>query len=232
MPRLRHFPNLSEEKKLWKKGYKNVVCIDEVGRGPLAGPVMAAAVATSAKFKMQNSKLQFKVKNSLKGIRDSKKLTLKKREEFYKILIKHPNIKWGIGRVSEKMIDKINIKNATELAMVRALNNLKKNFKVKPDFLIIDGNHIKNLKLKTYNLKLMVKADEKVFSCALASVLAKVRRDRLMKKYHQKYPQYGFDKNKGYATKHHLEALRKHGLCPLHRKSFSPVKLANQSNLC
>jgi len=215
---MRH-PNLREEKKLWKKGYKRVVCLDEAGRGPLAGPVVAAAVLTK---KINN--LAIKQFSNLK-IRDSKKLSPKKRERFYKILTNHPAIEWGIGRVSEKVIDKINIKNAAELAMKKALRQLKvKSSKLKVDFLIIDGNHIANLNLKSYNYKLITKADEKVFSCAAASIIAKVTRDRIMVKYNKKYPKYGFDLHKGYPTKLHIKMLRKYGSCKIHRKSFQPVK--------
>jgi len=207
-------PNLKEEKKLWRKGYKHIACIDEAGRGPLAGPVVAAAVMIDLKFK--NSDLRF-----LKGIRDSKKLSSKKREESYKIITNQPAIKWGIGVVSERVIDKINIKNAAELAMAKALANLKiKSPKLKVDYLIIDGNQVANLKLKTYNLKLIVKADEKIFSCAAASIIAKVTRDRIMARYHKKYPRYGFDKHKGYPTKYHVRMLKKYGQCDIHRKSY------------
>ncbi|PIU14096.1 ribonuclease HII [bacterium (Candidatus Gribaldobacteria) CG08_land_8_20_14_0_20_39_15] len=203
------YPNLRDEKKLWRKGFKRVACLDEAGRGPLAGPVVAAAVVLNSKFKIHNLK-----------IKDSKKLTPKKREEFYKILNKNPAIEWGIGRVSEKVIDKINIKNAAELAMEKAIRKLKHH----PDFLIIDGNHINSKKLKAKSYKLIVKADEKVFSCACASIIAKVTRDRIMKRYHKKYPQYGFDKHKGYPTKYHIKMLKKYGSCKIHRKSFKPVK--------
>ncbi len=207
------YPTLQEEKKLWKKGYKRVACLDEAGRGPLAGPVVAAAVLIDLRFKI--SDLGF-----LKDIKDSKKLSSKKREEFYKILTKHKNIEWGIGKVSEKIIDKINIKNAAELAMEKAVEKLK----TKPDFLIIDGKHLKNYKLKTINYKLIVKADEKVFSCAAASILAKVTRDRIMENYHKKYPRYGFSKHKGYPTKLHKKMLQKYGPCKIHRKTFKPVR--------
>ena len=166
----------------------------------------------------------FDIRISNLKLRDSKKLTPKSRDKFYKILTRHPGIKWGIGRVSEKVIDKINIKNAAELAMWRALKNLEKKIKKRTDFLIIDGNNIKNLQLTTYNLKLLIKADEKVFSCACASILAKVYRDAIMKKAAKKYPQYGFDRNKGYPTKFHRKALKKHGPSVIHRKSFAPVK--------
>jgi len=214
------YPNFREEKRLWEKGYRYVAGLDEAGRGPLAGPVVAAVALIDLRFKVPD--LRF-----LKGIRDSKKLTPKKREEFYGLLTNHPRIKWGIGRVSEKVIDKINIKNAAELAMEKALNNLKSKFQnpnSKVDYLIIDGIHISNLKLKSYNLKLIPKADEKVFSCAAASIIAKVHRDRIMRRYDKKYSEYGFDKHKGYPTRQHRKMLRKHGPCKIHRKTFKPVR--------
>ncbi len=212
-------PNLTEEKKLWKKGYKRVACLDEAGRGPLSGPVVAAAVM----IKIPNFK--FQIPKSLKEVKDSKQLTPKKREEFYRVLTNPPaggpQIEWGIGRVSEKVIDKINILEATKLAMKRAI----KRFKRKPDFLILDGNFKINLSIPQ---KSIIKADEKVFSCAAASILAKVWRDRLMLRYHKKYPRYGFDKHKGYPTKYHFKMLKKYGPCVIHRKSFKPVeKLLN-----
>ena len=120
-------PSFREEKKLWKKGYKRVVGLDEAGRGALAGPVVAAAVAVLRT-------------PGVRKLRDSKKLSPKKREEFYNILTRHPDIRWGIGRVSERVIDKINIKNAAELAMEKAIKRLKRF----PDFLIIDGKYLKN----------------------------------------------------------------------------------------
>ena len=212
-------PNLNEEKKLWKKGFKRVVCLDEAGRGPLAGPVVAAAVTIiknlkcSASLKISSPKAnKFKIKN-FKKLRDSKKLTPKKREEFYKILIKNPAIKLGIGRVSEKVIDKINILEATKLAMKKAIKKLKK----KPSFLILDGNFKINSKIPQ---KSIIKADEKVFSCAAASILAKVTRDRIMMRYHKKYPKYRFDLHKGYPTKLHRKMLKKYGLSLIHRKTF------------
>jgi ribonuclease HII len=210
-------PSLREEKKLWRKGIKRVVCLDEAGRGPLAGPVVAAAVSIIANCKLQILKF--------KDLKDSKKLTPKKREDFYKIITKNPQIKWGIGIVSEKIIDKINIKNAAELAMEKALKNLERKMKKKADFLIIDGNHINSKNLKSRSYKLIVKADEKVFSCALASILAKVTRDKIMERYSKKYPKYGFEIHKGYPTKFHLKMLKKYGPCKIHRKSFLPVKI-------
>ena len=207
------YPSLREEKKLWRRRLKRVACLDEAGRGPLAGPVVAAAVLIlNTKYQILNTK-----------IRDSKKLSWKKREKLYKLITKSPLIEWGIGIVSEKVIDKINIKNAAELAMEKALKKLR----CKPDFLIIDGNHIKNRKLKSINHKLIVKGDEKVFSCAAASIIAKVSRDRIMLRYHRKFPRYGFDRHKGYPTKHHFKMLKKYGPCIIHRKSFKPLQRFN-----
>lgn len=199
------YSNLKEEKKLWKKGYKQVACLDEVGRGPLAGPVVAVAVTT-------------RPMNSIKlALRDSKKLTAIKREKLYRILTNHPAIEWGVGWVSAKVIDRINIYRAVQLAMKRAIKNLEKKAKRKIQFLILDGNFSLPISLPQ---KSIVNADEKVFSCSAASIIAKVKRDRTMIKYHKKYPQYGFDRHKGYGTKAHIEALRKFGSCPIHRQSF------------
>jgi len=203
------YSNLFEEKKLGKKGYKKIAGLDEAGRGPLAGPVIAAAVVVKKKF-------------NLGKIKDSKKLSPKKREEFYKILTNHPAIEWGIGRVSEKMIDKINILEATKLAMIKAVQKLKS----KPDFLILDGKMSLNLKIQQ---KSIVKADEKVLSCTSASIIAKVTRDRIMLKQAEKYPQYQFEKHKGYPTKLHRKMLRKFGPCQIHRKTFRPVKACLKS---
>jgi ribonuclease HII len=221
------YPNLNKEKKLWKKGYQRVACLDEAGRGALAGPVVAAAVILNAKCKMQKSKLQFKIQN----LKDSKKLTKKQREEFFKLLTTHSDIEWGIGRVSEKVIDKINILEATKLAMMRAIKNLEKKYQshifhgrrkcAMVDFLILDGSFKIDLPIPQ---KSIIKADKKVFSCAAASIIAKVVRDRIMKKYRQKYPQYGFDKHKGYPTKLHRKLLKKYGPSKVHRKSFRPIK--------
>lgn len=196
------YPNFNEEKSLQKKGFKCVIGLDEAGRGPLAGPVVAAAVC---------------IKNSgdfLKGINDSKKLSEKQREDFYKILINHKDIEWGIGIVSEKAIDKINILEATKLAMKKSIKNLN------PDFLILDGNFKLNINLPQ---KSVIKGDMKVISISSASIIAKVTRDKIMNKYNKKYPQYGFDKHKGYGTAHHIKMIKKNGACAIHRKTFRPV---------
>ena len=205
------YPNFNEEKKLWKKGSKIVVGLDEAGRGPLAGPVVAGAVFI---FKKDFSEIK-----KIKSVRDSKKLSGKKRKEVYDILINNPRIKWGIGVVSEKVIDKINIFEANKLAMKKAIKSLKK----KPDFLVLDGNFKIDV---PFNQKSIIKADKKVFSCSIASIIAKVTRDRIMERYHKKYPLYKFNRHKGYPTKLHFKLLKKHGPCKIHRKSFGPVRLA------
>ncbi|MBZ9577817.1 ribonuclease HII [Patescibacteria group bacterium] len=206
------YPNFNEERKLWRKGYKMVVGIDESGRGPLAAPVVAAAVC----FKKNP---ESNIYNPISNLKDSKKLSFKKREEIYKILLETPKIKWGIGRVSEKVIDRINILEATKLAMKRAVRNLEKKCSCS-DFLIVDGNFGINLDIPQ---KSVIKADEKVFSCVAAGIIAKVTRDRMMFRYHKKYPCYCFDRHKGYPTKLHRKMLKKHGPCKIHRRSFRPV---------
>ena len=198
--------NLKEEKRIYRRGYKRVVGLDEAGRGPLSGPVVAGAVSV---------RFDFLIPKELKDVKDSKQLSFKKREELYKAIVKNPNLKWGIGKVSPRIIDKVNILQATKLAMEKAVKNIK------PDFLIIDGNFRINLNVSQ---KSIIKGDQKVFSIAAASIIAKVTRDRMMIKYDKKYPQYGFGKHKGYPTKLHRKMIKKHGSCRIHRKSFSPVK--------
>ncbi len=198
------YPNFREEKRLWRKGYKMVVGIDESGRGPLAAPVVAAAVRLAEDCP------------PLLGLKDSKKLTPKKRKEIYEMLKENPNIEWGIGRVSEKVIDKINILEATKLAMKRAVRNLERKCS-HADFLIIDGNFGINLEIPQ---KSIIKADEKVVSCTAAGIIAKVTRDRMMLKYHKKYPKYAFDRHKGYPTKLHRQIIKQCGFCKIHRRSF------------
>lgn len=191
---------------MWKKGKKRVVCLDEVGRGSLAGPVVAAAVSI-----IPNSKF------SISKIKDSKKLTPKARNIFYKILTSHPCIEWSVGKVYPRVIDRINILESTKLAMKRAVEKLKERRKI--DFLILDGKMELHVDIPQ---KSIVKADERVFSCAAASIIAKVRRDKAMIRYHKRYPQYGFDLHKGYGTKYHLKKLKQYKICPIHRRSFEP----------
>lgn len=200
------YPNFSEEKKLWKKGFKFVAGLDEAGRGPLAGPVVAAAVFLPKNFK--NKKLK---------VKDSKKLSEKQREEIFAQVLKMPEIKYGVGIVSEKVIDKINILQATKLAMQKALRQAQGKPNRNADYLLIDGNFGIKSKLPQ---KPIVKGDQKVFSISLASIIAKVTRDRLMKKYHKKYPQYGFAQHKGYPTQFHRQKIHDLGPCKIHRKTF------------
>ncbi len=208
---------LREEKKLWRKGFRVVACLDEVGRGPLAGPVVACAVVSLKKKKMDSQFRQI-----LKDIKDSKKLTFKKREELYKLLTNHPQIEWATSKASEKVIDKINILEATKTAMKRAVRNLTKKLKNREvSFLIIDGNFRID---SNVHQKSIIKADEKVFSVMAASIIAKVSRDRMMLRYHKKYSCYKFASHKGYPTKLHRQLLKKHGFCKIHRRTFGSVK--------
>jgi len=199
--------------------YKIIVGIDEVGRGSLAGPVVAAAVTLFGKTKRDklghaNQFVAFKIK-------DSKKMTPKKREEVFEFLKLHPKVEWGIGRVSEKVIDKINILEATKLAMKRAVFNLEKKLARPVDILLIDGNFGIGINKPQ---KFIIKGDEKVFLISLASIVAKVTRDRGMVRYHGKYPQYEFTCHKGYGTRIHYAMLEKHGPCRIHRKTFKGVQ--------
>jgi len=227
-------PSLREEYRLWRRGFRFICGLDEAGRGPLAGPVVAGAVIVkipSTKHqnpnKIQNTKSQtinnkrnLEIKILMNIVKDSKQLTEKQREVAYEKLTKSELIDFGVGIVSEKIIDKINIKNASEYAMCLAVNKLKR----KPDYLLIDGSDLKNKELLKYDYNLIVKGDEKIFSIAAASIIAKVTRDRIMKKYDQKYPDYGFGIHKGYPSKFHLAVLKKLGPVKIHRQSFGPVK--------
>lgn len=187
------------EKEAQNSGY-NIVCgVDEAGRGPLAGPVFAAAVILPQGLVIE-------------GIDDSKKLSEKNREALY-IGIKSLALAFNVAFATEKEIDEVNILNATFLAMKRAVEGLS----LRPDLVLIDGNREPALDLPT---KTIVKGDSLSMSIAAASILAKVERDRLMKKLSEKYPSYGFEKHKGYGTKLHLEAIKRYGLAEIHRKSF------------
>ncbi|MDD4410017.1 MAG: ribonuclease HII [Candidatus Pacebacteria bacterium] len=199
------------EKLLNQKGFRNVAGIDEAGRGPLAGPVVASAVIITD-WDMD--------KEILTGAKDSKKLSEKKRDYLFGMIMESSCIEWGLGIVDEKMIDKINIFEATKSAMIEAVDDLSK--KIVPDFLIIDGNATINYDVRQ---KAVIKGDDKIFSCSIASIIAKVSRDRMMYEYAKTYPQYGFEKHKGYGTKFHIDAIRNFGPCPIHRRTFNPVSL-------
>lgn len=187
------------ENELKKKGCKLIAGVDEAGRGPLAGPVYAAAVI-------------LREDAVIDGINDSKKLSEKKREELYDIIIENA-LAYSVFSVDEKTIDEVNILNATHMAMNGAVDNLFP----KPDFVLIDGNSIKNMSLPH---ETVVKGDSKSISIAAASILAKVSRDRYITEIAEKYPEYGFEKHKGYGTKMHNEAILKYGPSPIHRKTF------------
>ncbi len=233
-------PTLKEEQKLWQQGYDFVAGVDEVGRGPLAGPVVACAVCivrnrVIARKSVATTK-QPRTIAAVHGIapssrqggtprndrlKDSKKLSANQRAKWYEFLTTQEDIKWGIGLVSAKIIDRINILAATKLAMKRALEDLaKKGARV--EYLLLDGNFL--LEDLFVSQKAVVRGDTKIWSCAAASIIAKVTRDRLMAKYHQKYQCYGFDRHKGYGTRAHFAAIKKHGPCVIHRQSFAPCK--------
>ena len=191
------------EKEATQKGYKDIAGIDEAGRGPLAGPVVSAAVILPADF-------------SGTGVTDSKKLTPARRQQFYDLIYTHA-VSVGIGIVDAIEIDRINILQAALLSMAMAVENLNP----QPDCLLIDGTFSISSKLPQ---KPITKGDSLSISIAAASIIAKVTRDRLMEAYHFYYPQFDFPRHKGYPTKAHKEAIRIHGSCPIHRRSFKGVK--------
>ncbi len=183
-----------------QQGYQHIAGVDEAGRGPLAGPVVAAACI-----------LPF----NIPGINDSKKLSTKKRAELFELLTTHPDIAFGIGLCSPDEIDHYNILQASMLAMLRAIENLSC-----ADYVLIDGNRVPKTTLPA---QAIVKGDSKSPSIAAASIIAKETRDQIMLDYHDQYPQYNFAKHKGYPTKEHIEALSMHGISAIHRKTFAPV---------
>lgn len=194
-------PDFSIEIGLWARG-KTPAGIDEAGRGPLAGPVVAAAVILPPGC-------------GLTGIDDSKKLSEASRKVAWETITRTA-VAYGIGIVEHDVIDRINILRASLKAMEIAVSNLHK----RPDFLLIDGNQGLSILVPQETI---VKGDAKCSSIAAASILAKVTRDSIMERYHEAYPQYNFCSHKGYATKEHLDALREHGPCPIHRRTFSGV---------
>ena len=193
---------LEYENKAVAKGYVNTAGVDEAGRGPLAGPVVAAAVIFPAKI-------------NIVGLDDSKKLSPKKREELYP-QIQAEAIAYGVAIVSREVIDEINILQASRLAMKKAVEQLQP----VPELLLIDGNQKIDSTLDQWAI---VKGDSKSLSIAAASVLAKVTRDRIMEDYHKLYPQYEFYRHKGYGTKLHRALIEEHGPCPIHRSTFKGV---------
>ena len=194
--------NLKYEKELYQNNVNLIAGVDEVGRGPLIGPVVASAVILPMNYKLE-------------GLTDSKKLSEKKRNEFYEI-IKKDAISIGIGIIDEKKIDEVNIYEATKLAMYEAINKLD----VKPEHILIDAMKL-DLDVPTTSI---IKGDLLSQSIAAASVIAKVTRDSMMYELDKKYPKYGFGSHKGYPTKKHIEAIKEYGLIDGYRKSYSPIK--------
>ena len=188
------------EKNLHEKGIEYICGIDEAGRGPLAGPVVIAAVIMPED-------------SMIEGVNDSKKVSEKKREALYNQITEEA-IAWGVGIIDQKEIDRINILNATKEGLTQAVSSLEK----KPDMIVVDAlTGIDTLGIPYTSI---IKGDAKCYSIAAASIIAKVTRDRIMREWDELYPMYGFEKHKGYGTKMHIDAIKEYGLCPLHRLSF------------
>lgn len=200
----RIFKMLAYEQKLWNAGKKLVVGIDEAGRGPLAGPVVAAAVV-------------FPENIFIPGINDSKKLSPLKRAKLFES-IHETAVAIGVGACDELVIDEINILQATYRAMKQAIANLA----IQPEHVLVDGRLIPDLNLPQTAI---IRGDAKCFSIAAASIIAKVTRDRMMIEYDRQFPQYGFAQHKGYPTRKHIQAIFKHGFCAIHRTTFKIKKM-------
>lgn len=191
------------EAELHERGYKYIAGVDEVGRGPLAGPVVTAAVVLPEDF-------------DVLGVDDSKKLSEKRREELYDKIIEGC-VAYGIGMSSHEVIDEINILQATKEAMKEAIAQCENMLGQKLDFALFDAVTIEGLDVPQHAI---IKGDAKVLAIAAASIVAKVTRDRMMVEYASEYPWYAFESNKGYGTAAHYEGIREHGTCPIHRMSF------------
>ena len=194
--------NREYEENLEKKGIKYIAGVDEVGRGPLVGPVVTACVILPPGY-------------TLDGLTDSKKLTPKKRDMYFDIIMQDA-LSVSIGMKDEDVIDEVNIYEATKLAMYDAINNSK----IKPEHVLIDAMKLENLDIPSTSI---IKGDYKSITIAAASVIAKVTRDRMLIELDKEYPEYGFAKNAGYGTKQHIEAIEKYGIIKQHRKTFKPV---------
>lgn len=198
--------NLQKEESLFNQGFNLIAAIDEAGRGPLAGPVVSACVIIDKNFK---------IIPELEKVKDSKKLSSKKRNELFSAI--KQNVKAvQIGISDNKIIDRVNILQATFISMKKSLENTK----INPDIVLVDGKFsIPQIKIKQ---EAIISGDDLVFSIAMASIIAKVSRDFIMEELDKKYPEYFFAKHKGYGTKLHLEMIKKFGPCAIHRKSFAP----------
>ena len=201
---------LSFEHQYWDKGITRLAGVDEAGRGPLAGPVVASAVILNQRF------VESEQDQLLKGLTDSKQLTEVRRDHFYGILINSKDASIGIGMADVKEIDELNILRATHLAMARALQNIEP----VPEYALVDGLAVKGLPCPSHAI---IKGDSKSLSIAAASIIAKVTRDRIMKEMDKQYPRYGFAGHKGYGSRKHMQALFEYGPCSEHRMSFRPV---------
>lgn len=190
------------ENELYDKGIEYIAGVDEVGRGPLIGPVVTACVILPKGF-------------ILDGLTDSKKLTEKKRDLYYDYIMENA-LSVSVGIMDNEVIDEVNIYEATKLAMYQAINNSK----ITPEHVLIDAMKLEELEMDSTSI---IKGDSKSISIAAASVIAKVTRDRMMYELDEKYPVYGFKKHKGYPTKAHVSAIEKYGILPSHRKTFNPV---------
>ena len=198
--------NTKRERQLIFNGYQYIAGLDEVGRGSWAGPVVAACLIFDFKIPLKRIFI----------INDSKLLTGKMREKTFGWLTE--NFQYGLGVVSPKLIDSIGIVAATKMAMKQAREKLS----VQPDYLLIDAVKLSETMIPQENI---IKGDRKIWSIAAASIIAKVARDKIMAEEHEKFPQYGFDKHKGYGTRLHYQMLCEHGICEIHRKSYEPIKI-------
>jgi len=200
------YPTIDLEKKLWKKGFKIIAGIDEAGRGPLAGPVVAGCVCITSSDQVVDI------------VRDSKKMTERQRNEAYDLIIQKSQ-SYGVGIVDAKRIDKVGIRQAVLEAMTKAVSDMEKRLKQRVEYIIADGGI---LLIEDYNMESINHGDLNHYSIAAGSVLAKVTRDRIMNQYANQYPKYGFEKHVGYGTKLHMEMIQKYGPCEIHRMSFAP----------
>jgi ribonuclease HII len=206
---------LGFERELWQRGVTVVAGVDEAGRGPLAGPVVAGAVVFPRCW------LETGLLPGLRELNDSKQLTEIQREKYFTIITAHPDIRFGIAAVDAETIDRVNILQATHQAMNQALAQLLP----APEHVLVDGRAVKTMRFPSTPL---VKGDCRSYSIAAASVLAKVTRDRLMRDFDRAYPGYGFAEHKGYGTAQHLAAIASLGPCPIHRRSFAPIRPVEQ----
>jgi len=191
------------EQRLWASKFRHIAGVDEAGRGPLAGPVVAAACILPRQIRFLY-------------VRDSKEIMEEEREQIYQELVSNPKVIWAVGIADHETIDRINILRATLGAMSEALGKLSK----KPDFILVDGRDTPPLDIPHQPI---IKGDSLSQSIAAASIIAKVTRDRIMNQYDKQYPEWGFREHKGYAVPSHLAAIEKYGVSPIHRKTFAPV---------